>query len=131
MITGVGHITILVNDQSKALEFYSKQLGFDIVEDNMFEEHGVRWITVAPQNNHSILFTLMLPTNDEEKKLVGKQAGSIPLLVFTTDDCRKTAEQLKSNGVKFIKEPTDEFWGIDALFTDLDGNIFDLCQIKK
>lgn len=128
MITGIGHITILVHNQSAAVEFYTSKLGFDIVESHKDEDGAWYWVTVAPKDNHATVFTLMAPSTDEEKELVGKQTGAIPIAVLLTEDCRKTAQELKGRGITFIKEPTEEFWGVDALFTDLYGNIFDLCQ---
>ena len=128
MVKGIGHITILVHNQSDAIEFYTKKFGFDIVESHKDEDGNWYWVTIAPKGSYATVFTLMAPTTDEERDLVGRQTGSIPLAVLLTDDCRKTAQELKNNGVTFIKEPTEEFWGVDALFTDLYGNIFDLCQ---
>ena len=126
MITHISHISLLVNDQEKAAQFYTQQVGFVVLEDHACEEF--RWITIAPSKESTTVFTLMAATTDEDKALVGKQGGNMPLCVLTTDDCHKTAQELKSRGVNFIKEPTNEFWGIDSLFTDLYGNVIDLCQ---
>jgi len=45
-----------------------------------------------------------------------------------TDDCHKTAQELAAKGVKFVKQPTSEFWGIDSVIEDLYGNKIDICQ---
>ncbi len=42
--------------------------------------------------------------------------------ILTTDDCRKTYEELKANGVEFTDEPTEHFYGIDCGFRDAFGN---------
>jgi len=126
MITHISHISLLVHDQEQAAQFYTQKVGFVIIEDHKAE--GFRWITIAPSEDSTIVLTLMVPVTEEDKALVGKQAGSLLLFVFTTDDCHKTAQELKSRGVNFIKEPTQEFWGIDSLFTDLYGNVIDVCQ---
>lgn len=132
MIYHISHITLLVHDQEKAAQFYTEKLGFVITESHKLPEgNGYLWITVAPSKNATTMFTLVTPTNDEEKALVGKQAGSIPLCVLITDDCRTTAQEMQSRGVEFTKMPTDEFWGIDALCKDLYGNLIDICQPTK
>jgi predicted enzyme related to lactoylglutathione lyase len=48
--------------------------------------------------------------------------------VWATDDCEKTYEALKAKGVEFLKPPTKEFYGIEALFRDGCGNWFSLTQ---
>ena len=58
--------------------------------------------------------------------LVGFTAG-----VLKTDDCRKTYEELKANGVEFVQEPQDRFYGIEALMKDNSGNWFSMTQHKK
>jgi catechol 2,3-dioxygenase-like lactoylglutathione lyase family enzyme len=130
MITTIGHITILVHDQKAARDFYVNKLGFEVIEEHKQDENIWLWLVVAPNKDCQTVFTLILPTNDDEKARVGKQTGQIPLAVFLTEDCRKTAQELQNRGVKFTKQPTDEFWGVDALFVDLYGNVFDLCEPK-
>jgi len=128
MVTHVGHITILVKNQKEALDFYTKKMGFVVVEEHKDDKGGWLWLVVAPKKESLTVFTLMVPQNEKDMKLVGNQTGEIPLVILVTDDCRKDAAEMKKRGVEFIKDPKDEFWGVDALFKDLYGNIFDLCQ---
>ena len=121
----IGYITLLVNNYDEAIEFYTKKMGFVLLEDNAFE--GGRWVVVAPSKESQAVFTLMQPMNDEQKNFVGNQTGGLPLGVVIVDDCRKVVAEMKANGVNVIKEPKDEFWGVDALITDLYGNILDIC----
>lgn len=130
MITHIGHVTILVKNQKEARDFYINKLGFVVIEEHEDGKGGYTWLVVAPSKESKTVFTLMLPTNNEEEALVGKQTGKIPFVVLVTTDCEKDAAMIKGRGVTFLKEPTDEFWGINALFTDLYGNVFDLCQVK-
>jgi len=131
MITHIGHICILVKDQKEARDFYVNKLGFVVVEAHEDGQGGFMWLVVAPKKDNKTVFTLMRPTNKAEEALVGKQSGQVPFAVLVTDDCRKDAAEFKSRGVKFVKEPTDEFWGVDAVFADLYGNLLDLCQPKQ
>src|SRR5690348_12903980 len=128
MLTHVGHITVLVKDQKAALDFYTKKLGFALIEEHKDDQGGWNWLIVAPSKESQTVLTLMRPTTPEEEKLVGKQTGKIPFLIVVSDDCRKDAADWKKRGVKCLKDATDEFWGVDALFEDLYGNIIDLCE---
>lgn len=127
MITALTHVTVFVADQDKALEFYTKKLGFKIHTDAQFGQ--MRWITIMPANQPNLELALM-SAEGTEKALVGKQGGEKPFLSFATDNCIKTYEELKSMGVQFVSEPQDEPWGVSAAFKDLDGNIFYMCQAK-
>jgi predicted enzyme related to lactoylglutathione lyase len=51
--------------------------------------------------------------------------------VWETDDCQKTYEEMKSKGIEFLKPPTKEFYGIEALFKDGCGNWFSLTEHPK
>lgn len=124
----IGFVSLLVNNQDEAFEFYTKKLGFVMVEGHKAPEGGWYWLTIAPSKDSSVVLTLMVPQEPQDVALIGKQSGSIPLLVLLTDDCQKTIEEYKKAGVTVIKEPTVEFWGTDALIKDLYGNIIDVCQ---
>ena len=117
----------MVSDQQKALEFYTKKLGFD-VRFNM-EFGGVRWIEVAPKSSVSTI-SLMIPNpdmmSDEEvilaKKAIGKPTG----IWFYTNDIQGTFEELKSKGID-ITQPEEQQWGgIMCKVKDQDGNSFAL-----
>lgn len=125
MITGLSHVTILVDNQDKALEFYTKKMGFDLNTDATFGNE--RWLTVSPKGNKNLEFALVLST-PENKNLVGHQAGKLPLCSFTTPDCNQTYKELSSKGVEFTQLPTQEPWGTSAAFKDLYGNLFYLNQ---
>lgn len=125
MITGVSHVTIFVNDQDKALDFYTKKLGFVVNTDAEFGD--MRWLTISPANNKGVelvLFKAQGPTQE----LVGKQAGGLSICSFNVDDCFKTYEEMKKNGVEFTQEPKVEPWGTGAVFKDLYGNNFYMSQ---
>ena len=54
------------------------------------------------------------------------KAGKLGACVFQADDCRKTYEELKAEAVEFTKEPTEEFYGVEAVFKDNSGNWFSM-----
>lgn len=128
MSTKISHFSLLVRNQDEALAFYTEKLGFVVTEGHRADDNTWYWLTIAPTKDSSVSLSLLLPQAKEDHALIGKQSGSIPLFVLLTDDCHKTTTELTAKGVTFIKQPTNEFWGIDALIKDLYGNIIDLCQ---
>jgi predicted enzyme related to lactoylglutathione lyase len=67
-------------------------------------------------------------TSEQLKQLVAK--GAMGGLFFQTDDCQAMYEELKSRGVEFTQEPTEQPYGIDAGFRDDSGNQMRLAQMN-
>ncbi|HEY6251458.1 MAG TPA: VOC family protein [Candidatus Angelobacter sp.] len=119
-----------------AKDFYVTKLGFEIKTDATMP-NGFRWLTVSPKGQPELEIILMKiaagPKIQQEdvdaiKKLVSK--GAFGAGVFDTADCRKTYEELKAKGVKFLAPPQEEFYGIQAVFRDPFGNWFSLTEPK-
>ncbi|MEZ0325172.1 MAG: VOC family protein [Fimbriimonas sp.] len=137
MIRRMSHATIWVLDQDEAKDFYTNKLGFELKQDHDMG-NGFRWITVSPPGQPGLEIVLMStkpsPMLDEEtaatiRDLVAK--GKMGAGVFNSADCRKTYEDLSARGVEFLKPPTDEFYGTEALFKDNSGNWFSLTTEKS
>ena len=118
MIKQVKIVSITVNDQQKALEFYTQKLGFKLENDQpMGDEKGTRWIELSlPEGGTTI--NIYPPQGPESK------AGGFSNIIFTSDDVRKTYDELKERGVQFVEPPKEEFWGIYCIFADPDDNRF-------
>jgi len=136
VIQKISHVTIYVLDQEEAKDFYVNKLGMDVKTD-MTMDGGFRWLTVSPKGQPDVELILMstepgsLFNEEESVKLRSLiKAGKIGPGVFNTADCRKTYEELKAKGVKFHKEPTDEFYGTEALLEDNSGNWFSMSTPK-
>ncbi|MCF6092885.1 VOC family protein [Microaerobacter geothermalis] len=131
MIDRLIRVTILVKDQEEALRFYTEKLGFEKRADVTFGP-GVRWLTVAPKGQQELEIVLQKPEpsmhGEEGAKKLSERIGQGTTWVLETNDCRKTFETLRSKGVKFLSEPKEQPWGVEALFEDLYGNIFDLLE---
>ena len=127
MINKTTFITVLVHDQDEAKKFYTEKLGFIIWQDREFEGGG-RWLVVSPKKENECMLTLALANTEEQKKLVGKQAGERFLLVMECDDLDKTYRELKDKSVKFLDEPKDVSWGREVYLKDLYGNKINLIQ---
>ena len=126
MITGFGHVTLLVRDQTEALRFYTDILGMEKRAD-MKMGNGFRWLTVAPKGEKVEIVFVQADTPDKRAR-VGSQVADHVCLVMHTDDCRKEAARLQARGVKFLSQPTGQPYGVEAVFQDLYGNVMDLLQ---
>ena len=138
MLKQLTHVQVWVNDQDEALAFYTEKLGMEPREDVTVPELGnFRWVSVGvPGQDVSI--TLMAvpgpPVFEEEtrQKIVDLLArGASGGLFFATDDAQQAYEELKSRGVDFTQEPTEQPYGIDAGFRDPSGNHFRMAQPRS
>lgn len=137
MIARLSHATIYVLDQESAYDFYVNKLGFKVHTDAPMGP-GMRWLTVCPPEQPELEIALMpvaeghawdKKTAETIRELVRK--GSFGFGVFHCKDIQATYEEMKAKGVQFKKEPTKEFYGIEALFTDDSGNWFSLGQVPE
>jgi predicted enzyme related to lactoylglutathione lyase len=114
-------VTVMVDDQDAALRFYTEVLG---LEKRSEQRSGtMRWLTVAPKGQKYPEIVLLAA--DASKRA---QVGQGTTWVFDTDDCRGMYETLRARGVKFLAEPQETPWGIQAIFVDLYGNPYALIQ---
>jgi catechol 2,3-dioxygenase-like lactoylglutathione lyase family enzyme len=118
---------IYVLDQRQALDFYVGKLGLEVGDD--INLGYMRWLTVHVHGDpdRKILLEQPGPPSMDEKaaalvreQLTKGQTGGH--LFFTTDDCRKTYEELRAKGVEFIEAPTERPYGIDCGLRDPFGN---------
>ena len=122
-----GAIQIFVSDLEKAKKWYEEKLGFGIIEE--FKEYKC-----ALMEFDGIEFDICEPNPsweegwEEYKEKIGRHIG----VIFETDDIESLVKELEERGVKFVKLPEEKPWGeIRATFVDLDGNSFDILQVKK
>ena len=133
MINRINHTFIHVLDQDEALDFYVGKLGMVVNTDA--DLGNMRWLTVNAPEQPDLQLVLMLPappaydeaTAAEIRELVTKGAAGGGL-IFETDDCRGTHEQLKAAGVEFTQEPVERFYGIDCAARDPFGNPIRITQ---
>jgi catechol 2,3-dioxygenase-like lactoylglutathione lyase family enzyme len=130
MIEEIGHITVLVKDQDEALNFYVEKLGFVKRQDTFFGE-GMRWVTVSPKAQSDLEITFVVAEGGNTLGALGRQAGDHVFLTLETRDCRREYELLKAKGVKLHGEPEEQPYGMEVVFEDLYGNLFDLIQRRR
>lgn len=121
--------SIYVNDQAKALDFYTRTLGFvkklDITAGNY------RWLTVvAPDDQEGTQLVLSPnenPTTKSYQEGIFKQG--MPASMFFVDDLHKEVLRLKKAGVSFTMEPTKVTGSTIAMLNDTCGNLIQLTQL--
>lgn len=129
MISKITHLTLFVQNQNEALDFYINKIGFKVHTDAMFGP-DFRWLTVHPEGQPDFELVLMPATTDAEKALVGKQGATKPFFTIETDSCQKDYDTLLARGVKFSTAPEQQPWGVSTSFEDLYGNIIYMVQPK-
>jgi catechol 2,3-dioxygenase-like lactoylglutathione lyase family enzyme len=132
MFTTISHSGIYVLDQDEALDFYIGKLGLEVSAD--VDLGFMRWLTVCVpgDDRHILLQKPGPPTMDDAtaaqvRDLLTKGALGLAF-ILTTDDCRKTYDELKAKGVEFTQEPNEEPYGVDCGARDPFGNHFRITQ---
>lgn len=120
-------VAITVRDYDEAIAFYTRALGFDLLEDTDLGE-GKRWVRVRPSGGEGAAFLLARATTHEQVASIGNQTGGRVGFFLHTDDLERDHAAMTARGVTFVRPPTDHPYGRVAVFTDLYGNLFDLIQ---
>ena len=124
------HIAILVKDYDQALDFYVNKLKFELLEDTYQPEQNKRWVVVSPPGSNGVTLLLARASTSDQNHFVGNQAGGRVFLFLNTDDFWRDYNRMVSVGIKFIREPQQQDYGIVAVFEDLYGNLWDLLQLN-
>ena len=123
--------TVYVDDQEKALRFYTEVLGF--VKKADFSQGAYRWLTVAsPEEPDGT--ELQLARNDNPAAKVYQQAifqQGQPAAMFYTDDVQADYERMKGRGGAFTMPPTDVTGSKIAMLNDTCGNLIQVVQLMR
>ena len=122
--------SVLVDDQEKALRFYTEILGFQKKTDIPAGEH--RWLTVvSPEQPDGI--ELLLEPDEHPAARPFKEAlvaDGIPYTSFGVADTREEYERLKAAGVRFTQEPADMGPVVTAVLDDTCGNLIQIASMS-
>ena len=124
------HIALVVDDYDDAIKFYTEKLGFRLLEDTPVSETK-RWVLVAPPGSAECCLLLAKGVGDEQRSKIGNQTGGRVFLFLKTDNFWRDYNSMKEKGIKFIRDPKTEDYGIVAVFKDLYGNLWDLVQFTN
>ena len=114
MIRGIKFVSVPVEDQNRALAFYTEKLGFRLLTDQPFDDQQ-RWIElgIPGADTRVVLF-----------RLGDRKPGSWMNATLWSDDVEATARELESRGVELTMQPQKQDWGTSAAFKDSEGNTF-------
>jgi predicted enzyme related to lactoylglutathione lyase len=123
--------TLYVDDQEKALRFYTEVLGF--VKKADFSQGPFRWLTVAsPEDPDGTELQLALNNNPPAKtyqQAIFEQGQ--PAAMFFTDDLQADYDRMKARGAEFAMPPTDVTASKIAKVNDTCGNLIQITQLMK
>lgn len=125
------HAALVVRDYDEAIAFFCGKLHFELLEDTNQPEQDKRWVLVAPPGSAGASILLARASNPEQEAFVGRQTGGRVFLFLGTDDFWRDYNEMRSVGIRFVREPQVAPYGTVAVFEDLYGNLWDLIEVKK
>ncbi len=127
----LGAVTILVKDEDAAAAWYARNLGLQVAQDFRAPD-GERFIALKTAGGSAPLIVLHRPRTSQypplDHTLPDTRIGQETYWVWRTPDFEATYKRLVENHVKFVSEPHSPFYGREAVFEDLYGNLFILQQ---
>jgi predicted enzyme related to lactoylglutathione lyase len=123
--------SVFVNDQGKALKFYTETLGF--VKKMDITAGAYRWLTVASPEEEDGVQLILEPNGNPASKAYQEALfkQGIRATSFFVDDIQKEYERLKKLGVKFTMEPTKVTGSTIAVLDDICGNLIQITQLQN
>jgi catechol 2,3-dioxygenase-like lactoylglutathione lyase family enzyme len=122
----LAHVAIVVDDYDKAIDFYTRKLGFILTEDTQLSATK-RWVRVTPPGSACDLL-LAQASNEEQKQHIGNQTGGRVFLFLHTDNFDRDYARLLEHQIEIVREPSIETHGKVAVFKDIFGNLWDLIE---
>lgn len=122
-------LSLVIDEYDKAIDYYTKTLGFNLIEDTTLSETK-RWVIVAPDGEGGAHLLLAKAANADQELAIGNQSGGRVFLFLHTDDFDRDYFTLMAKGVHFVNGPRIEPYGKVGVFKDLYGNLWDLIEPK-
>ena len=124
------HVALVVRDYDEAIDFYTNKLNFELIEDTFQAELDKRWVVVAPPNSNGTNILLARASEEKQKDFIGNQTGGRVFLFLGTDDFWRDYNNMKANGIEFVRQAQKHDYGTVAVFKDLYGNLWDLLELN-
>ena len=126
----IAHIAIVVKDYDEAIEFYTRKLKFNLIEDTRLTDTK-RWVLLSPPGSGSCHLLLARAASEEQSSRIGNQTGGRVFLFLYTDNFYRDYRRMREEEIRFIREPAVESYGTVAVFQDLYGNLWDLIEPSR
>lgn len=121
-------LSLLVDDYDRAIDWYTRVLGFTLSEDTDLGG-GKRWVRVTPPGDEGAGLLLARATAPAQTAAIGNQSGGRVFLFLHTDDFWRDYRRYQAAGVQFVESPRQEQYGTVVVFEDLYGNRWDLLEL--
>ncbi len=121
MINKLGQVMVYVEDQDKAVKFWTEKAGFIVIADEGSKDQGLRWIEIAPSEDAAT--TIVLHDKEVVSKLSPELELGTPSLMFYTDGVDQLYADFKERGV-MTGELVNMGVGRSFNFADDEGNYF-------
>lgn len=131
MKQSIAHVALVVRDYDEAIAFFTQKLNFVLVEDQYQPAQDKRWVVIAPPGSIGTTLLLARASTSEQEPFVGNQAGGRVFLFLSTDDFWRDHREMTDRGVRFVRPPSEQPYGLVAVFEDLYGNRWDLIQYAE
>jgi catechol 2,3-dioxygenase-like lactoylglutathione lyase family enzyme len=125
------HVALVVRDYDDAIDFYTKKLNFELIEDTYLAEEEKRWVVVAPPNSRGTTILLARASEEKQTDFIGNQTGGRVFLFLSTDDFWRDYHNMTAKGIEFVRQPQEHDYGTVAVFKDLYGNLWDLIELNR
>ena len=132
MTISLQYANVTVSDVEQSLGFYTDGLGLRVTND--VSSGGFRWVTLGTDAQPGLGIVLSVPhagRSESEGALLAElmAKGTLPMLVFRSDDVDATFAAVRATGAEVLQEPTDQAWGPrDCAFADPSGNTVRIAQ---
>jgi catechol 2,3-dioxygenase-like lactoylglutathione lyase family enzyme len=123
----IAQLALLVRDYDEAIGFFTRALGFELLEDSP-RGNGGRWVRVGPAGDEGAALLLARAATPEQERAVGNQSGGRVFMFLETDDFRRDYARMQAENVRFTEQPRHEEYGTVVVFLDLYGNKWDLIE---
>jgi len=126
-------IAIIVDDYDQAIAFFTRALGFDLVEDSPSltnDGRPKRWVVVRPPGGDTGIL-LAQADGKRQAAAVGNQTAGRVGFFLEVDDFDAAYQRMTAAGVEFVTTPRTELYGRVAVFIDIAGNRWDLLGVAQ
>jgi catechol 2,3-dioxygenase-like lactoylglutathione lyase family enzyme len=131
MKQSIVHVTLVVKDYDEAIAFFTQKLNFELIEDTYQPEQDKRWVVVSPPGSQGVTLLLARASQPEQEPFIGNQTGGRVFLFLNSDDFWRDYNEMVSKGIKFMRQPKKQAYGMVAVFEDLYGNLWDLLELNQ
>jgi predicted enzyme related to lactoylglutathione lyase len=120
VVRGISQVLVEVEDQDRALSFWTGPMGFELVQDSPYGDE--RWLEVRAPDS---VVTVVLGLRQGEPPTAPEQLPTSNVF-FYCDDLHRTYDELRARGVEFPQPPVRQPFGWWSMFQDSEGNRFAL-----